>query len=105
MVKFIGRYLERWTERLPLQLRVLHRQFLLRVVDLEALSIEADIPAYLGQFAGILIMISLCHAFGLMFFPPPFAEPRGYEQARLADMQLDIGICSRIIFFFVVVVF
>lgn len=94
MLKLFVRLFDRWTQRLPLQLRVLHRQFLLRVVDLEALSIEADIPSYLGQFAGILIMLSLCHAFGLMFFPPPFAETWGYEQARLADMQLVIGLCS-----------
>ena len=94
MVKFIGRYLERWTERLPLQLRVLHRQFLLRVVDLEALSIEADIPAYLGQFAGILIMISLCHAFGMLVFPSPPSESWAYEQARIADIQLVVGLCA-----------
>jgi hypothetical protein len=95
MLKLFGRLFDRWTERLPLQLRVLHRQFLLRVVDLEALSIEADIPSYLGQFAGILIMLSLCHAFGLMVFPPPpFSETWGYEQARIADMQLVIGLCS-----------
>jgi len=36
-------------ERLPLQFRVLYRQFLLRVVDLEALSIQADVPRLLGQ--------------------------------------------------------
>lgn len=49
-------------ERLPLQYRVLCRQFLLRVVDLESLSIEADIPRYLGQFAGVLLMLSMIHA-------------------------------------------
>lgn len=95
MLKLFGRLFERWTQRLPPQLRVLHRQFLLRVVDLEALSIEADIPSYLGQFAGILIMISLCHAVGLLVFPPPpFSTAWGYEQARIADMQLVIGLCS-----------
>ncbi len=41
--------LMRLWNRLPLQFRLLHRQFLLRVVDLEALSIEADIPRFLGQ--------------------------------------------------------
>jgi hypothetical protein len=45
--------------RLPLQFRVLCRQFLLRVIDLEALSIKADVIGFLGQFAGILIMFSL----------------------------------------------
>jgi hypothetical protein len=46
-------------DRLPIQFRVLCRQFLLRVVDLEALSIKADVIAFLGQFAGVLIMFSL----------------------------------------------
>jgi hypothetical protein len=31
----------------------------LRVIDLEALSIQADVVRFLGQFAGVLIMISL----------------------------------------------
>ena len=49
--------------RLPLSFRVLYRQFLLRVIDLESLSIEADVTSYLGQFAGVLIMLSILHAF------------------------------------------
>ena len=95
MRELIARRLHSWALRLPLDFRVLHRQFLLRVIDLEALSIEADIPSYLGQFAGILIMISLCHGFGLMFFPPPPGpETWSYEQARIADLQLVIGLCA-----------
>ena len=91
----ISRFLQGVTNRLPLDFRVLHRQFLLRVIDLEALSIEADIPSYLGQFAGILIMISLCHGFGLMVFPPPPGpETSVYELARIADIQLVIGLCA-----------
>jgi hypothetical protein len=50
-------------DRLPLPFRVLYRQFLLRIVDLEALSIDADIPRFLGQFAGVLIMFSVIQAF------------------------------------------
>lgn len=53
-------------ERLPLQFRVLYRQFLLRVVDLESLSIEADIPRFVGQFAGILVLISVFQALGFL---------------------------------------
>jgi hypothetical protein len=49
--------------RLPLSFRVLYRQFLLRIVDLEALSIDADIPRFFGQFAGVLIMFSVIQAF------------------------------------------
>ena len=53
----------RLIERLPLQFRLLYRQFLLRVIDLESLSIEADIPRVLGQFAAILITISVFQTF------------------------------------------
>jgi hypothetical protein len=94
MLEFLGPLTKRWTDRLPLEFRVLHRQFLLRVIDLEALSIEADIPAYLGQFAGVLIMISICHGFGLLAFPPPPSTAWAYEQARIADLQLVVGLCA-----------
>ena len=86
--------IERYAARLPREFRVLHRQFLLRVIDLEALSLEADVPAYLGQFAGILIMLSLCHALGLLWFPPPPSMAWEYEQSRIADLELVIGLCS-----------
>lgn len=80
--------------RLPLQFRVLHRQFLLRVVDLEALSIEADIPRFLGQFAGILIFISLMRALFALFFPPPPSRAWPVEQGQISNMLLVIGLCS-----------
>ena len=57
----------RFTDRLPLQFRVLYRQFLLRVVDLEALSMEADVPKLLGQFAGVLILISVFQTIGFLY--------------------------------------
>jgi hypothetical protein len=61
--------------RLPLQFRVLCRQFLLRVIDLEALSIKADVTAFLGQFSGILIMFSLIlSARAVMSFPTETQE-------------------------------
>jgi len=60
----------KFVDRLPLQFRVLYRQFLLRIVDLEALSIEADIPRFLGQFAGVLMMFSMINALGLLIHPP-----------------------------------
>jgi hypothetical protein len=46
-------------ESIKLQLRVLYRQFLVRVIDFEALSAQADIIKLLGQFAAILAMISI----------------------------------------------
>ena len=54
------------TRKLPLQFRVLYRQFLLRVIDLEALSIEADVTRLLGQMAGILILYGVLTMMGLL---------------------------------------
>jgi hypothetical protein len=72
--------LRRLTDRLPLQFRVLYKQFLLRVIDLEALSIEADVPRFLGQFAGVLILISVLRAIGLLFVA-------GRPHITAADLQ------------------
>ncbi|WP_109484533.1 hypothetical protein [Occallatibacter savannae] len=95
MRRLLSALRDRIATRLPRDFRVLHSQFLLRVIDLEALSIDADILSYLGQFAGILIMLSLCHGMGLMWFPPPPGpETWIYEQARIADIQLVIGLCA-----------
>ncbi|HUZ94380.1 MAG TPA: hypothetical protein VMU57_05650 [Edaphobacter sp.] len=78
--------------RLPLQFRILYRQFLLRVVDLEALSIEADIPRFLGQFAGILIMFSLVHAAALdVFF---LKMPWYFEQYLITTEMLVAGLIT-----------
>lgn len=41
-----------------LQFRVLYRQFLFRMVDLEILSPDGDVKRILGQFAGVLIWMS-----------------------------------------------
>ncbi len=89
--------------RLPLQFRVLVRQFLLRVIDLEALSIEADIPRFLGQFAGVLIMFSLIHAAEAFLMSirsrplPPAALLAfiwGKEQSLICDMMLVVGLIA-----------
>ena len=53
--------------KLPLDFRVLCRQFLLRVVDLESLSIQADVIGFLGQFAGVLIIISFVFVMMLVY--------------------------------------
>jgi hypothetical protein len=42
-----------------LQFRILYREFLFRVVDLELLSPQGDMSRLLGQFATILLLISL----------------------------------------------
>lgn len=88
------RLLIRLAQRLPLQFRVLHRQFLLRVVDLEALSIEADIPRFLGQFAGILIFISVMRAIGALAFPPAPDQAWRIQQGQIENMLLVIGLCT-----------
>jgi ABC-type transport system involved in multi-copper enzyme maturation permease subunit len=54
--------------KLPKDFRVLYRQFLLRVVDLEALSVHADVTRFLGQFAGVLILINVFRTIGFLFF-------------------------------------
>lgn len=54
--------MHRPAEFLPEEFRLLYRQFFLRIVDLEALSAHADVVGYLGQFAGVFIMLSLIHA-------------------------------------------
>jgi hypothetical protein len=86
----------------PLQFRILYRQFLLRVIDLEALSVQADIPRFLGQFASVLILISLSSALGLLMSHDAMtATPesaltfawRG-EQALISGMMLVAGLLA-----------
>ncbi len=64
-----------------LQLRVLYRQFLFRVFDLEVLSAHAqgDANKLLGQFAALLVFVSVGVAFAAMLLPDPTApgtDPR-----------------------------
>ena len=54
------------TDWSTLEFLVLYRHFLLQVIDLESLSIEADIPRFLGQFAGVLILIGGFQALGFL---------------------------------------
>lgn len=89
-------------ELLPLQFRVLYRQFLLRVIDLEALSIEADILRYLGQFAGVLIMFSVIYTFrAFIYVWDPSLAPRvllsmawSAEQSLISTMMLVVGLIT-----------
>src|SRR5271170_2042959 len=75
--------------RLPLEFRVLYRQFLLRVIDLESLSIEADIPRFLGQFAGVLILISVFQTVGFLVIS---GEPHLTREALLGmAMQTELS--------------
>jgi hypothetical protein len=71
---------------------------MLRVVDLEALSVEADIVGFLGQFAGVLIMFSALHSliawayFAPMGLPLRIAFQCHFEQYLIATMMLVVGI-------------
>lgn len=79
-------------KRFPLQFRVLFRQFLLRVIDLEALSIKADVVGLLGQFSGVLIMLSILGAaFAYNFIPK---APWHFEQYLISTMMLVVGLIA-----------
>ncbi len=60
------------------QWRILYRQFLFRVFDLEVLSAHAqgDANKLLGQFAGLLVFISVSVAFGAVLLADPKAPGR-----------------------------
>ncbi len=93
------RWLGNTLVRLPLKFRVLYRQFLLRVIDLEALSIQADIPRFLGQFAGVLIMFSVLRALGLLIHPEMtlaafFSTLWRAEQSLISTMMLVTGLVA-----------
>lgn len=79
----------RLVQRLPLEFRVLYKQFLLRILDLEALSIETDMVEYLAQMAGILIFISGIQGLGVMllvlFHPEPFKSAELYWMGWRAE--------------------
>jgi hypothetical protein len=94
--------IDKLVSRLPLDFRVLCRQFLLRVIDLEALSIQADVVRFLGQFAGVLIMISIISAIGsfISTIAPPATSAGwlslewGTLQFSIATMMLVIGLLT-----------
>ena len=95
------KFIHKLIDRLPLDFRILYRQFLLRVVDLEALSIQADVVGFLGQFAGVLIMLSLIHSLvtyiGFWVFSAP-AEHLAFcwhmEHYLISTTMLVIGLIT-----------
>jgi hypothetical protein len=97
--------IRRLIRRLPLPFRVLFRQFLLRVIDLEALSIQADIPRFLGQFAALLLFFSMMSVFASLFvlIGPPRTPQQvqmltwATEQQFLAQTMLVIGLTGVLI--------
>jgi hypothetical protein len=47
-----------------IQFRILYREFLFRMIDLEVLSAQGNLSKLLGQFAAILVLISVIQTFG-----------------------------------------
>ena len=87
-------------EFFPLEFRILYRQFLPRVVDLELLSVHADVPRFLGQFASILVLISLSRALGLLYAADGLA-PGAYlsfawrgQQDLISSTMLLVGLVT-----------
>jgi len=81
------------------QFRVLYREFLFRMVDLEVLSPQGDIKNLLGQFGGILVYFSALVALGVMFFDPRKMTPRaataqiwGTEHFLISTTMLVMGL-------------
>lgn len=92
MRRLIAILLDRIAAHLPEQFKILHQQFLLRVVDLEALSLEADIPRFLGQFAGVLIMFSFIHSVAVYWYI--LAYPYRLEHYLISTTMLVAGLIT-----------
>lgn len=84
-----------------LRFRVLYRQFLFRAVDLELLSASAqgDISKLLGQFASLLVFVSLLAALAALAFggfdmpvPQRLAATWGIEFFLIATTMLVVGL-------------
>lgn len=75
-----------------MQYRVLCKQFVLRVIDLEALSVQADIPRYLGQFGGVLLMLGFLHT--VFVYAMGGVAPWFVEQYLERTMMLVAGFVS-----------
>ena len=73
-----------------LQLRVLYRQFLFRVFDLEVLSAHAqgDANKLLGQFAAVLVFVSVSVAFGAILLTNPNAPGRDPRDSALVYVMI-----------------
>jgi CubicO group peptidase (beta-lactamase class C family) len=76
--------------RTKLQFRVLVRQFLFRVFDLEVLSAHAqgDANKLLGQFAALLVCVSLSVAFGALILTDPKAPGRAPGDTVLVFLMI-----------------
>lgn len=81
------------------QFRVLYREFLFRMVDLELLSAQGDMAKLLGQFASILLFVSVLMAMAALFFDAGKMTPDqvlnatlGMEHSLIATTMLVVGL-------------
>ncbi len=82
-----------------LQFRILYREFLFRVVDLELIAPQGDMSRLLGQFAALLLFVSAGMALGALAFGDN-QTPRatllirawGAEHSLIATTMLVVGI-------------
>jgi hypothetical protein len=72
------------------QFRVLYRQFLFRMIDLEVLSASAlgDSNKLLGQFAAVLVLISVGVGLGPLFMDKNMAPHARVDLAMVTEHQL-----------------
>lgn len=81
-----------------LQLRVLFRQFLFRIVDVELIAPQGDLAKLLGHFASLLVFFSLIMALAALFSGSPPPGPRGVamswgmQQFLISTTMLVVGI-------------
>lgn len=81
------------------QFRVLYRQFLWRIVDLQLVSPGGDMTKLLGQIASLLVFISMLFAFAAMGFAESRAPLQGvlirawgFEHTLIATTMLVVGL-------------
>src|SRR6185437_5729336 len=78
------------------QFRILYKAFLLRVIDLELLSADADTTRMLGQFAAMFAGLSYLFTFWVIFaggrFSPDFLWVM--EHFLIATTMLVVGLIS-----------
>ncbi|HTT60704.1 MAG TPA: serine hydrolase domain-containing protein [Bryobacteraceae bacterium] len=82
-----------------LQFRVLYREFLFRIVDLELLAPQGDMTKLLGQFAALLLVISLWIFLPTLLLAVSFSQPEigllftwAWEFYLIATAMLVVGL-------------
>jgi len=82
-----------------LQFRVLYREFLCSMVDLELLSAQGDMSKLLGQFAALLVFISSVQGLGALLFDGRRMSPPALlmffwrqEHSLIATTMLVVGL-------------